>query len=107
MIYMGFIDPEVVFALHNISIITILVAIIGGVGTIWGPAIGAVVMVFIQEFFRSALFGFGPQWISGMHALIFGLIVIFVILYLPGGIMGDWNLIGKKLKFSKKVAEMS
>ena len=107
MIYMGFIDPEVVFALHNISIITILVAIIGGVGTIWGPAIGAVVMVFIQEFFRSALFGFGPQWISGMHALIFGLIVIFVILYLPGGIMGDWNLIGKKLKFSKKAAEMS
>ena len=96
MIYMGFIDPEVVFALHNISIITILVAIIGGVGTIWGPAIGAVVMVFIQEFFRSALFGFGPQWISGMHALIFGLIVIFVILYLPGGIMGDWNLIGDR-----------
>ena len=102
MIYMGFIDPEVVFALHNISIITILVAIIGGVGTIWGPAIGAVVMVFVQEFFRSAFFGFGPQWISGMHALIFGLLVIFVILYLPGGIMGDWDLIGKKLKFTKK-----
>ena len=34
MIYMGFIDPEVVFALYNISIISILVAIIGGVGTV-------------------------------------------------------------------------
>jgi len=106
MIYMGFIDPEVVFALHNISIITILVAIIGGVGTIWGPALGAVVMVLVQEFFRSSFFGLGPSWVSGMHALVFGLLVIFTILYMAGGILGDWNLIMKKLGFLRK-AEVS
>ncbi len=101
MIYMGFIDPEVVFALHNISIITILVGIIGGVGTIWGPAIGALIMVFVQELFRSAIFGLAPYWVSGLHALIFGILVIVVILYLPGGVVGDWKLLVKKLKFSK------
>ncbi len=103
MIYMGFIDPEVVFALHNISIITILVGIIGGVGTIWGPAVGAVVMVLVQELFRSSIFGLAPSWVSGMHAFVFGLLVIFVILYMAGGILGDWDLIKKKLKFSRKV----
>ncbi len=102
MIYMGFIDPEVVFALHNISIITILVGIIGGVGTIWGPALGAAVMVFVQEFFRSAFFGLAPSWVSRLHALAFGLLVIFVILYLAGGIVGDWDIIRKALRFKRK-----
>lgn len=96
MIYMGFIDPEVVFSLYNISIITILVGIIGGVGTIWGPAVGAVVMVFLQELFRSSIFGLAPEWLSRFHSLIFGLLVIFVILYLAGGIVGDWKLIARK-----------
>ena len=98
MIYMGFIDPEVVFALHNISIITILVGIIGGVGTIWGPAVGAVVMVFMQEMFRSSFFGLAPDWVSRFHSIAFGLLVIFVILYLAGGIVGDWKLISRKFK---------
>ncbi len=102
MIYMGFIDPEVVFSLHNISIITILVGIIGGVGTIWGPAVGALIMVLVQEIFRSALFGLAPAWVSRLHALAFGLLVIFVILYLAGGVVGDWDLIRKKFGLTKK-----
>jgi len=104
MIYMGFIDPEVVFALHDISIVTILVGIIGGVGTIWGPAVGALVMVLVQEFFRSSVFGLAPPWVSRLHALAFGLLVIFVILYLAGGVVGDWDIIRKKIKF-KRTAE--
>jgi branched-chain amino acid transport system permease protein len=88
--------------LHNISIISILVGIIGGVGTIWGPAIGALIMVFVQELFRSAFFGIAPQWFSGLHALIFGILVIIVILYLPGGVAGDWKLLLKKFNLAKE-----
>src|SRR4030042_3805755 len=40
MNYMGFIDPSVVFSLHNISIQAILVGIIGGGAALWGPALG-------------------------------------------------------------------
>lgn len=56
MNYMAFIDPHVVFSLHYISIMAILVGIVGGVATIMGPAVGAFIMVGLQETFRSALF---------------------------------------------------
>src|SRR5574341_1561752 len=41
MNYMGYIDPKVVFALHDISIITIRVVMVGGGATFGGPVVGA------------------------------------------------------------------
>jgi branched-chain amino acid transport system permease protein len=90
MNYMAFIDPEVVFSLHYISIMAILVGIIGGVATIWGPAVGAFIMIGVQETFRSSLFGLAPKWVAESHVLVFGLLVIFVILYMANGVVGDW-----------------
>jgi len=97
MNYMAFIDPEVVFSLHFISIMAILVGIVGGVATIWGPAVGAFVMVGLQETFRSSFFGLAPKWISQAHALVFGLLVIFVIMFLANGIVGDWDKIRRNV----------
>ena len=97
MNYMAFIDPEVVFSLHYISIMAILVGIVGGVATIWGPAVGAFVMVGLQETFRSSFFGLAPKWISQAHALVFGLLVIFVIMFLANGIVGDWPKIKRNI----------
>ena len=109
---MGFIDPEVVFSLHDISIMAILVGIVGGVGTLYGPVVGAFVMVAVHEFFRTGFFGFfkgiavltGSDMISVFakyvmqaHVLGFGILVVLVILLLPNGIVGDWNLIVKKI----------
>ncbi|HDJ28520.1 MAG TPA: branched-chain amino acid ABC transporter permease [Proteobacteria bacterium] len=102
MNYMGFIDPEVVFSLHYISIMAILVGIVGGVATIMGPAVGALVMVGLQETFRSSFFGLAPSWVSQGHALVFGLLVIFVIMFLANGIVGDWGKI-KRYVFRRKV----
>lgn len=90
MNYMAFIDPQVVYSLHYISIMAILVGIVGGVATIWGPAVGAFIMVGVQETFRSSFFGLAPKWISQGHALVFGLLVIFVIMFMANGIVGDW-----------------
>jgi len=97
MNYMAFIDPHVVFSLHFISIMAILVGIVGGVATIWGPAVGAFVMVGLQETFRSSFFGLAPKWISQAHALVFGLLVIFVIMFLANGIVGDWDKIRRNV----------
>ncbi|MEI8171950.1 MAG: branched-chain amino acid ABC transporter permease [Deltaproteobacteria bacterium] len=97
MNYMAFIDPHVVFSLHYISIMAILVGIVGGVATIMGPAVGAFIMIGLQETFRSAFFGLAPAWTSEAHILVFGLLVIFVILFLPNGIVGDWSKIKRKL----------
>lgn len=115
--YMGFIDPHVVFSLHNISIMAILVGIVGGVGTVYGPAVGAFIMVVIDELFRSGGFGLlaalgkTMQWpfmesvtkyVSQAHTLVFGILVIVVILYLPNGVVGDWELVKKKIFFWKR-----
>jgi branched-chain amino acid transport system permease protein len=79
----------------------ILVGIVGGVATIMGPAVGAFIMVGVQETFRSAFFGIAPKWISQGHALVFGLLVIFVILFMANGVVGDWAKI-KRVVFRTK-----
>jgi branched-chain amino acid transport system permease protein len=108
MNYMGFIDPQVVFSLPNISIMAILVAIVGGVGTIYGPMVGAFIMIAVQELFRTGAFGAvsaiakasGLEFLIAManiitkaHVLGFGMLVVLVILFLPNGIVGDWQKI--------------
>jgi branched-chain amino acid transport system permease protein len=107
MNYMAFIDPHVVFSLHYISIMAILVAIIGGVGTLWGPPVGAFIMVLLQETFRSSFFGLTPRWVSEGHVLVFGLLVIFVIRYLANGIVGDWSKIQRLWSKSKELPSAS
>jgi len=118
MNYMGFIDPEVVFSLHDISIMAILVGIVGGVGTLYGPVVGAFVMVAVHEFFRTGFFGFfkgvaaltgsefmitAAKYISHAHVLGFGILVVLVILFLPNGIVGDWEKIfGRFFPMKKK-----
>jgi len=112
MNYMGFVDPHVVFSLHDYSVMAILVAIVGGVGTIYGPAVGAFIMVAVQEFFRSGFFGLfdylgratgSPSFASlsevvrQAHVLGFGVLVVVVILFLPNGIVGDWGKIRRNV----------
>jgi branched-subunit amino acid ABC-type transport system permease component len=41
----------------------------------------AFIMIGVQETFRSAFFGLAPKWVSESHVLVFGLLVIFVILF--------------------------
>jgi len=87
-----------VFSLHYISIMTILVVIVGGVATRFGPAIGAFIMVGVQELFRSSIFGLAPKWVSQAHALVFGIIVVFVIMFMANGVVGDWHKISRVFK---------
>jgi branched-chain amino acid transport system permease protein len=108
MNYMGFIDPHVVFSLHDISIMAILVGIVGGVGTIYGPMVGAFIMVAVQELFRTGFFGIiaaiakasGSEFlitiattVTKAHRLGFGMLVVLVILFMPNGVVGDWRKI--------------
>ncbi len=83
--YMGYIDPEVVFALHDISIITIMVVMVGGVATFWGPVVGAVIMVILAEIIRSL-----PR-LGSAHQTLFGILLILIIIFLPNGIVGDFS----------------
>lgn len=81
--YMGYIDPKIVFALHDISIITIMVVMVGGVATYWGPFVGAIIMIFLAELIRTI-----PK-LGAAHHTFFGVLLILIIIYLPNGIVGD------------------
>jgi branched-chain amino acid transport system permease protein len=87
--YMGYIDPKVVFALHDISIITIMVVMVGGAATFGGPIVGAVIMVLLAEVIRSI-----PK-LGTAHHTLFGILLIVIIIFLPNGIVGDFAKIGK------------
>ena len=101
-LYVRFIDPNIVFSLPDVSVQMVLICIIGGIGTIVGPVIGAVVMVLLGETLRnpkwlvqvgvlgdeSAIVGFIEQRLSNAHVLVYGLLVVLVILFAPDGILG-------------------
>ena len=90
--YMGYIDPKIVFALHDISIVAIMVVMVGGVATYWGPAIGAIIMVFLAELIRS------NPGLGAAHQTLFGVLLIFIIIFLPNGIVGDFRKMTRLFK---------
>ncbi len=92
MNYMGYIDPKVVFALHDISIITIMIVMVGGVATYWGPIIGSIIMIILSEIIRNI------KGIEAAHQTLFGILLILIIIFLPNGIVGDYKKIIKLFK---------
>jgi branched-chain amino acid transport system permease protein len=61
-----------------------LVAILGGVGTLVGPVVGAVVLTGIEEASRIAFGGTG----RGTDLVIYGGLIVVIAVYQPAGIMG-------------------
>lgn len=59
----------------------VIIVFVGGVGTIAGPIIGSIFFVLLQQLLNLYL----P---AGSHVLVFGIIFIVVVLYLPGGLIG-------------------
>jgi len=81
--YIYFIDPQTAFN-FNISIEAALVSIVGGVGTLWGPVIGTMLLETTSALLQS---WFGNS-IGGIQLTIYSLILMAVILWRPTGIVG-------------------
>ncbi|MDP4024653.1 branched-chain amino acid ABC transporter ATP-binding protein/permease [Methylobacterium sp. NEAU 140] len=81
--YLTFIEPAAMFSL-TLSIQIAMFALIGGLGTVFGPLLGAVLLVPITELARGWL---GAKAL-GLHGLVYGLVLILVVLFLPNGLMG-------------------
>jgi branched-chain amino acid transport system permease protein len=103
-LYIRYIDPGAVLDLR-LSIEIILTAIIGGVGTIMGPLLGALLLVPLAELLRSNLIGdtlissglvssgspAGKLLTEGLahaHVLVYGIITVVCILFMPKGLLG-------------------
>jgi branched-chain amino acid transport system permease protein len=103
-LYVGFVDPATVLS-TDVSIQFMLICIIGGIGTIGGPVVGALVLVPLSEALRSnlitdVLVGSGlveetsrtgmflREHLAHAHALVYGLLVVATILFMPEGVLG-------------------
>ncbi|HEX5817076.1 MAG TPA: branched-chain amino acid ABC transporter permease [Methylomirabilota bacterium] len=81
--YLLFIDPESVLPL-SLSILICLVAVLGGVGTLWGPLVGAVVLIPLGEVTRIYLGGTG----KALDLVIYGALIMIVSVVQPAGLVG-------------------
>ncbi|SEK92052.1 branched-chain amino acid ABC transporter permease [Roseovarius nanhaiticus] len=79
-IFLSFLEPHIMFYLL-LSIQIALTAIIGGRGTIFGPLVGAVLIIGAGEIFRTAF--------AEANLLIYGLLILIVVLFMPRGILGE------------------
>ncbi len=77
--YFLFVDPAIVLPLA-LSVEIVLMAIIGGIGTVAGPVLGAVLLKLSSEIFRN--------YFQDASLLIYGGLLILVILFMPGGLIG-------------------
>ncbi|MBU3545546.1 branched-chain amino acid ABC transporter permease [Polynucleobacter sp. MWH-Mekk-B1] len=94
--YIYFIDPQTAFN-FNISIEAALVSIVGGVGTLWGPVIGTMLLETTSALLQS---WFGNS-IGGIQLTIYSLILMAVILWRPTGIVGYFKEIYQRRSNAK------
>ncbi|MDO9123454.1 MAG: branched-chain amino acid ABC transporter permease, partial [Deltaproteobacteria bacterium] len=77
--YQNYIDPSFGFTIH-LTLTPIVMTLFGGVGTVFGPAIGATLFTFIHEILWAEL--------TILYMAIFGAILIALILFFPQGLLG-------------------
>jgi branched-chain amino acid transport system permease protein len=82
----GFIDPESGFGILR-SVEMIIIAALGGAGTLFGPLLGAVILIPLQTVTNS-LFGGGG---SGLTYILYGGIIVILARFEPGGLLDLWR----------------
>ena len=80
--YVGYIDPDSTMN-ANLSILIALPAVVGGVGTLWGPLLGAAILTPLSELTRSFLGGSG----SGVDLMLYGALIMVISLARPEGLV--------------------
>lgn len=80
-LFLGYVEVGTTFAL-SIPLFVIMMAILGGMTTWYGPLIGAVVVVALQEY----LIGLGP---AEVNQIVLGLVLVVLILLWPRGVGGE------------------
>lgn len=87
-----YIDPGLAFG-PTTSVEALVAAIVGGMGTLWGPVLGAVVLHGLAEGTRN-LFGQLP----GLNMVIYGAVLVLIVMFLPRGLMGGLTGLGRTLR---------
>jgi len=80
--YLHYIDPHIAYG-PAVSVEALLGAIVGGIGTVWGPLLGAGALHLLGELTRG-LVGDAP----GINLVVYGVVLILMVTFMPHGIVG-------------------
>ena len=85
--YLRYIDPPTLFTLPEVGVKFALLALIGGVGTIAGPLLGAALVIPFENFLRAEL----ANALPGLNLAILGLLMVLAALFMKRGVVGAWS----------------
>lgn len=83
---LGYIDPSAFYIERSIQFL--LIVVIGGLGRFEGPIIGAIIVVVLPEILRAS---------QGFYLIIFALSIMLMMLFMPKGLIGLWDLFIERL----------
>jgi branched-chain amino acid transport system permease protein len=84
-VMVGFIDPDSALGIL-ISVKMLIIAALGGAGTLFGPLVGAIILIPLEET-TNAIFGGGG---TGITFIVYGAIILLVARFQPGGVAALW-----------------
>ena len=89
---LGYIDPDIAFRMLA-SFLPVLMTIFGGMGTVYGPIVGAIIFYLLENYLRQApalnnIVLFGVLKVTALYMIIFGVIMIATVLVMPKGLFG-------------------
>ena len=96
--YVRVLDPPTLFALPDIGVKFALISLIGGIGTIMGPVVGALLIVPVENFLRGTLGGAIP----GGHLIVLAIILVCAALFLKRGIVGEFAGAVRRIRNRKR-----
>ena len=93
-----YIDPGIAFGVDK-SVEMLLVSMIGGAGTVYGPLIGAVLLAAISEVTRA--------WftIQGLSLVLYGALLVVIIAFLPNGLIDLFQRMFKRSQAAPRQGE--
>jgi branched-chain amino acid transport system permease protein len=89
----GFIDPDSAFGIL-ISVQMVIIAALGGAGTLFGPLVGALILIPLQSA-TNTWFGGGG---SGLTYILYGGIIVLIARFEPGGLFDLWQRLAPRLR---------
>jgi len=81
--YFYYLDPTIAYGPAK-SIEMLLMTIVGGMGTVFGPLIGSVVLHFVGDLSRAVL-----EDAPGLNLVFYGVLLIVILRFLPNGLIGE------------------
>ncbi len=94
--YIFYVEPGDVFSFEK-SVNLILINIVGGIGTIMGPVLGALIFLVLQEFVLVIF--------PNLHLLVYGLLLVLIIIYQPNGLSGVITYVRQKMARKRRKGE--